>query len=993
MGEGGRSGTSRKIGRWCGVFGAPPSVPLAMPTTIAEQLEALLDERARSWLGGPLVGAAMDLHAMCRDAGDADDHPLRDQAAARIASLDLEELRRIIQFVTVRFHLLNTGEQLSIVAINRDRERHATADRPRPESVAEAMLALRPDVPDIESFLSLLNGIDVGPTLTAHPTEARRRSVLTKQLEIAGCSQRLAREDLLPREAAELHRRLRELVSLLLLTDDVRARRLTVHDEVQNGLYFLTTSIWRTVPRLVRDVAASAARLWGGPENAPGESVDDGVTAVDLAEQFADRLAREMRPLIRYRSWIGGDRDGNPEVTHTATQTTLEALRAAAVDLWISELSRLEQDLSISSQRIAIPDELIDAVTRDAEKWRGGGGSASSTSGGAGAQSGGAGATPLPSPPNESSHRAFEPFRLRVLQMKARLRGDPSYAAEALIADLELLSRCVGKCGPAAAVGDDLLTDAMIRARVFGLNLATLDVRQHSRVHEQAVEELLALGGVTPAYRTLPEAAKREILCRELATPRPLIAPETTVSPLTAELLATLRVVREAVDREPGAVRSYVISMTHDVSNVLEVLLLMKERGLLVVERGGAVHCRLGVVPLLETIDDLRRGPELLRALFSVPVYRACLASMDPSPEPFQEVMLGYSDSNKDGGFLMANTALQEAQATLAITGRDAGVRVRFFHGRGGTVGRGGGRAGRAVISSPLPSRSGQFRFTEQGEVISFRYALPEIAFRHLEQILSASMLAAQTPRSLSNTSAEGAAASAPPSPTGPDGLLARIATTSMKAYRGLIDAPEFWAWFLAASPISHIGSLPIASRPVSRSAGPSLGFDELRAIPWVFSWIQMRALVPGWFGVGAAFSSCSDAEFDQLRSLLRPPSFLANVVDNASLELARARLPIFRRYAMLAPGGERMYAVVAREFAAAREGVLRLSGRKTLMEHSPVIARSIVLRNPWTDILNLSQIELLKRFRDAEPARQGPLRAAILSSINGVAAAMQSTG
>lgn len=890
-------------------------------------LERLLDDVASQGSGtGPyarLVGLAADLHRRCSEAGDAAEHPAREQAAGVIAGMDVAELSGLLRLITARFHLLNTGEQLNIIEVNRQREAAASLNEPRTESVAEAAAVLARSVKGPEGWRELLGRVDVGPTLTAHPTEARRRTVLLKQLEIAGCVRRLAQPGLLPGERAEVEGRLREILGLLLLTDDVRAKRLTVEDETLNGIYFLSSSIWQTVPRLIRDAA----------------------TATGLP-------ARELPALVKYRSWIGGDRDGNPSVTHAVTRATIAGLRTAAVELWTRELMALEQDLSVSARRAPAPAELLAAIERD-RSWF--------------------------ADEHRRAHREFEPLRLRLLQMRTRLAADGAYRSHELAGDLELVGRALAAMGgPADHAG---LTDAITRARAFGLHLATLDVRQHSAVHERAVDELLAAGGVVTGYRGLPEAEKLAVLRRELGTPRPLAAPDAALTPETAEVLATMGVIREAVEREPNAVGCFIISMTHGVSDLLEVLLLMKERGLM--RSGGP---RVQVVPLLETIDDLRRGPELLRALLSEPVYRDHVAATSgaegKSGGLFQEVMLGYSDSNKDGGFLMANAALHRAQEELTGAASACGVRVRFFHGRGGTVGRGGGRAGRAILAAPRAALSGELRFTEQGEVISFRYGLADIAYRHLEQILNASMRAAgaQTP--------EGTA------PGGCSALLERLAASSMAAYRNLIDRPEFWGWFIAASPIAHIGALPIASRPVSRAVGGGAsgggsGFDQLRAIPWVFSWIQMRALAPGWYGLGSAVAGCTAAERAELKTEVASRGFLWTVVENAAQEMARARLPIARRYAgMAADGG--IFRLVEEEFERTRAAILELTGRDSLLGHAPVIARSIEERNPWTDVLNLAQIELMRRRRAGGDDK---LDSAILESINAVAAAMQSTG
>jgi phosphoenolpyruvate carboxylase len=913
------------------------------------QLDAVFDQVASGLLGSATLDVARELHALCERAGDAMEHPDREEAAARVARSPTGDLLKLVELITARFHLMNMGEQLAIARVNHERELASTPDTPRPESIAETIRVARSRGLDPGGLLDALRHVEVGPTLTAHPTEARRRTVITKQVEIADIARRLERESVAPAERRELERRLRSCVALLLLSDDVRARRLTVADEARNGVYFLTNSIWQTVPRLARDVRAAAGEL------ALDASAPDDADAVRLSAS-----------LVAYRSWIGGDRDGNPEVTHTTTLQTLAMLREAALELWDRELESLKQDLSLSTRRAPAPLELTEAVERDRARW-------------------------LPDSP-VVAQRVSEPIRLRLMQMRSRLREDPAYTSAHLVADLELIRRALRAAGVAGPLAHAPLDDAIIRARVFGVHLATLDIRQHSAVHEHAVAELLTLAGVTDRYASLAEDERLALLRRELTTRRPLVAPDAALSPQTLEVLRTLDVVRESIAREPASIRSYVISMTHGVSDVLEVMLLMKERGLLAPDEGAAPAPRrsLHVVPLLETIDDLQRGPTLLATLLDEPVYRAHLTRLSRQDAPdapallAQEIMLGYSDSNKDGGFLMANLALHAAQERLAAAGRDRGVQIRFFHGRGGTVGRGGGRAGRAILAAPPAARSGALRFTEQGEVISFRYALPEIAHRHLEQILSAAIRAELSRRE--------------PPPHAPASALeptiTKLASVSMARYRQLITDPRFWPWFVAASPISHIGSLPIASRPVARSGGDaSFAFDQLRAIPWVFSWIQMRAIAPGWFGLGAALGACTHEERRLLRAGAASDPFLSTVLDNAAQEMARARLPIALRYARLGPESDAMFRTLHTEFEAAAAGILDLTGRTTLLDHVPVIAASIRVRNPWTDILNLAQIELLSRFRSAPESDRPALRAAILSSINGIAAAMQSTG
>jgi len=923
-------------------------------------LENVLDEVASGLVPASTIALVHDLLGRCIEAGDTIGHASHDAAAAKLKSIEVSELLRVVELITARFHLMNMGEQLSIARINHDRELAATWENPRRESIAEAVVIAKAAGVSARGFADCLRAVDVGPTLTAHPTEARRRTVITKQLEIAGAARALLGERLTPGDKEILEQRIRAAVSLLLMSDDVRARRLNVDDEARNGLFFLSHSIWQTVPQLARDVEVAVDAIYGDDAKR-GES--------------GERL--RLNPcLLTYRSWIGGDRDGNPEVTHVTTKATLDLLRSAALELWDRELDGLEQDLSVSTRRANVVPELLEAVERDRAKWL--------------------------SDTAVVAQRGSEPLRLRLMQMRARLRNDPAYTSRLLTADLELLRRSLQSTQSRWLARYAPLDDAIVRARVFGLHLATLDIRQHSAVHEKAVGELLALAGVTDRYGSLDEQARLEILRRELGNRRPLVSAETELSPMTREVLRTLDVVRESIASEPSSVKSYVISMTHGVSDVLEVLLLLKERGLLHAPPERPVRT-LHVVPLLETIEDLERGPELLRTLLGEPVYRQHLerlakqeaagavgadsAATGESPALAQEIMLGYSDSNKDGGFLMANVALHDAQERLALASREVGVNIQFFHGRGGTVGRGGGRAGRAILAAPAGARSGRLRFTEQGEVISFRYAMPEIAHRHLEQILNAAIRAAIP-------NGQGVASGAPSeSEKRFQELIARIAKTSMSRYREFIGDPRFWPWFLGASPMMHIGSLPIASRPVSRAGEAGFTFDQLRAIPWVFSWIQMRALAPGWFGLGAALASCTPEEFRMLREKLGENEFLSTVLDNAAQEMARARMLIAKRYAALGTDGDAMYRALEVEFNSGREMVLALTGRKTMLEHSPVIAASIAARNPWTDVLNLVQIELLARFHAAADADRPALRSAILASINGIAAAMQSTG
>ncbi len=907
-------------------------------------LDAALTDAAAARFDHRIPELAAELVHIVRPAPseispDTHDAERLDAARQRARELSPTEIEQVLNVLTNRFHLVNKAEQLEIARINRARERAATPEAPRAESIAEAIFALKREGWSLDDVEGLLARLDIQPTLTAHPTEARRRTILHKQREVADCIQTACDQQATPLEQRRAADRLRELLEVLLATDEIRTERRHVLDEVRHGVYFLAGSIWNTIPLLYRDCADAIETCYGRRPSLP--------------------------PFLRYRSWIGGDRDGNPNVTAGVTRKTLAALRAAALRGHRRMLVKLRRELSISVSKLAPPAELRHSLAADAvhEAVRG------------------------------AAHRRYptEPYRTKIQYMLAKLehaRHTPAaYTARDYLADLELLARALQSSGLGRIADRGLLADALVLARTFGFHLAALDLRQHSSRHTSAVAELLAAGHVCDNYAALDEAQRIRLLERELCNPRPLLATGYQPTPDTADVLDALSVAAEALQRDDRAIGSYIISMTHRVSDILAALLLMKERGLWCID-GNNLHAGLHVAPLFETIDDLARGPELLRTLFQNPVYAQVLRSNGR----FQELMLGYSDSNKDGGYWMSNWALHQAQAQLSAACHEHDVDFRLFHGRGGTVGRGGGRANRAIRATPANSRNGRIRFTEQGEVITFRYALPAIARRHLEQIVNAVILATAEARS-EEPSRE---TSTPHADSEPH--MDRIASAAMAAYRALITAPDFWPWYASISPIEHISRLPIASRPVARHGG-SVDFDSLRAIPWVFAWTQMRYTVPGWYGVGTGITALLHAEPHALADLqdwYRNWPFFRAVIDNAQHEMARARLAAGQLYAATSPAD--FIEILGAEFARTRAAILRLTTQEALLDNNPVIQRSIRRRNPYTDVLNVLQVELLERYAaccaaSANSADAATLRRAIFVSINGIAAAMQSTG
>jgi len=931
-------------------------------------LGSMLGQIAEEQSGEALFEHVEGLRALCKEAEQNDDPALRDEAADRISSLDQDTLERLLHVYTTFFHLVNQAEQQEIIRINRERAQQSGPSEwplgagngtgtdeaePRPQSIDAAVAHLKEEGYSFDEVVALFEQLDIGPTLTAHPTEARRRTVLRKEQHIADLLSTLRRPDPTPDERAETLDRLCSQVAFLLGTDEVRAERPTVQEEVEQGHYFLHGSIWDTIPTIHRDVQQALRRHY-------------------------DATA-ELPAFLQYRSWIGSDRDGNPNVTADVTRWTFARQRRTTLEHYLEEIDEVRDDLSISTRQLTVSEALEASLVADEQELD------------------------LPSDVRRQYQR--EPYRLKLCYVEERLRGliaqideanvetmAGGYTADDLLDDLDLIAESLHEHGFEEAARSGQLHRLRSLVKTFGFHLAALDVRQHSGVHEETVAALLKAGGVVDNYGSLSEDEKLEVLSEELQNPRPLVNRYTNLPDDAAELMDVFGVIRALHAVDPDVVGSYVVSMTHSVSDLLEPMLLAKEAGLGEVQ-DGSYQCPLDVVPLFETIEDLDVADDRMETLFTHPVYAKHLEGRDG----FQEIMLGYSDSNKDGGYWMANWALHKAIHALGVVCDEHDVDLRLFHGRGGTVGRGGGHTSEAIQALPPVVHNGRIRMTEQGEIISFRYALPDIARRHVEQIVNATLTAtanaqdrspADNPLLADKVSMESDIVD----------LMDQLAEEGMSAYREFIDNPEGWQWYTAATPIEHISRLPIASRPVSRaSEGEEVEFENLRAIPWVFSWTQTRYIVPGWYGTGQALATLLEENpdaLDTLRTLYREWPFFQTVLDSAQREMARTRLPIAARYDALADVDTSFHESIVEDYERAEDTILKITDQEALFDCNPVLQKSIELRNPYTDVLNLLQIELLKRYRASTDAKeQDTLREAVFLSINGVAAAMQSTG
>ena len=858
--------------------------------------------------------------------------------AERMSELvhDLPRTRSILKAFTVYFQLINLAEEGHRVRVLRQRLTEADqANRPMRETIDDAVARLKDDGCGAEQVRELLDHLLIKPVFTAHPTEAKRRTILEKQRAIAEILAERDRTALTPREQARREHRLREHVTALWQTDETRDRRPTVWDEIRNGLYFFDTTLFDVVPRIYEELETALARHYP----------DD---------------AFEVGPALRFGSWIGGDRDGNPNVDAAITERTLQWHQELALRRYRDDVDRLGRDLSMARTYIDVSDALQASIADDIERLGGRG---------------------------EAVRDRFhlEPYRQKLSLMGERLvatrrsstqplderRPEPAAYAHAreFLDDLGLIRESL-ETHRGQLLAEGALARLIRRVRVFGFHVAELDLRQHAHRHHDAVAEILERYDLTHDYSALSVDERVALLRREIVNPRPLTA-ELHFEESTNDLVRLVRLARHAkAEMAPEAIGSYVISMTEDTSDVLEVLLLASDAEL---------FGRLDIAPLFETIDDLQRAPDVLDALFQIPEYREHLAQRGDH----QEVMIGYSDSNKDGGYLRANWALYRAQQNVARVCRDHGIELTLFHGRGGSIGRGGGPANRAIRAQPAESLRGRLKLTEQGEVISDRYANPEIAHRHLEQVVHAVLLSGQ-----SQPDTDRLAEWTP--------KLEALAARAYEAYRELVEHPEFVEAFHTVTPIDHIDELNIGSRPSRRKGSERI--EDLRAIPWVFAWTQARVGLPGWYGLGAALDEplADEDGAAELRAMYAEWPFFRTLVDNAQLSLRQADLTIARRYATLAEDAQRpIVETIIEEHQRTERVILAITGQSELLDNEAWLQRSIRRRNPYIDPLNFLQVELIRRLREAtlDEADDVQLRHAILLSLNGIAAGLRNTG
>ena len=876
-----------------------------------------------------------------------------------LKKLTRDQTNSVVRAFSYFSHLANIAEDQH--HIRRRRAHLLAGSAPQQGSIAYALARLDSAGVSGSAIRDFFESALISPVLTAHPTEVQRKSILDAEREIARL---LAERDrqLTPTEREQNTRLLHAYVATLWQTRMLRYSKLTVADEIENALSYYRITFLNELPALYDDI----------------ESV--------MATHFPRRrMERELPTFLQMGSWIGGDRDGNPNVNADTMRHALVRQSTAIFDFYLDEVHALGAELSISTLLVGVSPELEALAALS---------------------------------PDESSHRSDEPYRRALIGLYARLAATARTLGAAHVPRQEV--------GPAAAYADSsefthdlqVLVDslnahhgtALVRPRlaklkcaseIFGFHLATLDMRQSSDVHERVLGELFARAQVEADYAALDEERKVELLLDELSRPRPLHSPYLSYTPETESELQVLCAARE-IRRRYGdrAIRNYIISHTETVSDLLEVLLLQKETGLLRIERDEAgvtdtsAVKELMVIPLFETIPDLRCAADIMQRFMSLPQVRVLIARQGN----LQEVMLGYSDSNKDGGFLTSNWELYKAEKRLVELFDRAGVKLRLFHGRGGTVGRGGGPSYEAILAQPSGTVNGQIRLTEQGEIIASKFSNPDIGRRNVELLVSATLEASLMPHMTEGRQAKKTAEF--------EAVMEELSERAYRNYRNLVyETPGFTDYFFSSTPIAEIAELNIGSRPSSRKA--SRRIEDLRAIPWGFSWGQCRLLLPGWYGFGSAVDSWvlegDPAEQKKRLSMLHAMSkewpFFATLLSNMDMVLSKTDLAVASRYAGLVPDRKLRNSIfkrIVREHELVSACLTTITGQKERLATNPLLARSIKNRFAYLDPLNHLQVELIKRRRTAMTEGRTldeRIGRGIHLTINGIAAGLRNTG
>tara|TARA_R110000850_G_scaffold191091_9_gene317325 strand:+ start:22023 stop:24728 length:2706 start_codon:yes stop_codon:yes gene_type:complete len=849
-----------------------------------------------------------------------DDERALDDVAPLLNGLDVDLAHALTQAFSTYFQAVNIAERVH--RIRRRREYQRESDRPQPDSLTDVLMRLQAAGVSAKELLLWLGRLDVEPVFTAHPTEAVRRSILEKEQDIVRCLVREFDPTLTPEEHAADWGQLRMALTASWQTSETAVMKPTVQDEFEHVGFYIAGPIYSIVPSFYESLEQAIQKVYG--------------------------TETELPRLLRFASWVGGDMDGNPNVGAQTIAATLRSQRENVLERYVSEVAELARLLSQTLDRVDVAPELL----RRIEHY----------------------ATIVPAAMQSVRPRHLNmPYRVFLTLVRGRLRallrdeegGYPN--ADAFRVDIELLSDSL-LAGKGLNAGWYAVRRLLWRIRTFGFHLARLDCRQDSRVHAQAISALIG-------DEQWPEKDAQEQAEKLAPYAGQSLAFKKCDDPVAVKCCDVFTTLNQSIESYGAdAVGIYIISMARSAADVLAVLALARHGGF-TDARG---HVPLDIAPLFETVDDLSAGPETLKNLFADAVYLKHLAARGNR----QIVMLGYSDSGKDGGTVASRWALQRAQVELLEVAQGAGIKLSFFHGRGGSASRGGGKIGPAMMSSPRGSVAGKLRVTEQGEVIHRKYGIRALALRSLEQMVGASLRASLRPRV------------AEPREVQWRKDMSELSDISRAAYREFVDAPGFVEYFRSATPIDVIEKMTLGSRPSRR--GSMVGVESLRAIPWVFAWTQCRSIITAWYGLGSALERFADRDGGeaQLMEMARDWAFFSVLLDDVDMILAKCDLMIAERYSALADANlhAHFFPLIRAEFDRTVHWVLKLRGESRLLSSEPRLARSISLRNPYIDPVSLIQLDLLARWRASGSADDEQLHA-LVSTVNGVAQGLQNTG
>ncbi len=900
-----------------------------------DYLNMILDEVLRHEGGEELLGTVKHFRSLSKALRDDKNPSNFDQFNQEIYKLEPDLREKVIRAFSVNLQLYNIAEQNYR---GRRRRQYQMQDDNiiQSRSLQEGVNQLFDHNISIDQVEKALEDLSLELVITAHPTEATRRTMLRVHQRIAKLLKQwefsYTRYD-----KKVIQEMIENEITILWQTAEIREKKPSVMKEVSNGLYFFDKVLFNILPVLHQDLEDLLKEKYNHDFHVPA--------------------------FLRFGSWIGGDRDGNPNVKAKTTYKTLKEHRKLVLEKYIESIDKLKEKLSQSTKKVTVSEALVESIANDQKELQFNG-----------------------------WHKSDEVYRvklgliLRRLKLTAKDQDGGYRDAHALRDDLLLIQESLDYHHPNGHP-IKLLRHVLRQVQIFGFHLATLDIRNHSGEHENTLAEILRQVGIADDYKALDEEEKLATLIKVLEDPRPLISIYDEFSESSQEMIETFRTIKEAKDTfGERAIEVYLISMTQSVSDILEVLVLAKEVGLYRVYPDGKVRSRLHVAPLLETIDDLKFGPKMIKHLFDIPLYRKHLEARGD----LQEIMLGYSDSSKDGGNLTANWELYKTQDEIHSIASSYGVKLKYFHGRGGSLGRGGGPLYSSLLSQPPITLGDGVKITEQGEVLSSRYLLPDIAYRSLEQATSV-LLTSIAGITLTEKHADMPSEEARKT-------MAYISEAALKKYQDLVFGDQdFLKYFNQGTPLNELGALNIGSRPMKRKGSDR--FEDLRAIPWVFAWTQSRQLLPAWYAAGTGLKAYLDEtnNLTLLQEMYQHWPFFQATINNLQMALTKADLEIADAYTDMIEDqtmAVRIFDQIRDEHALTKEVVLKIAQQDDLMDHQPNIKESVRLRNPLVDPLNLIQVQLINQLRSLDDNDEStPLLEEVLLTINGIAAGLRNTG